>query len=144
MKRKIFIAGMAVMLGVVTVLGCGKFAKMDIKAENSDETETILENSDETCELSLESMKNDGLLEYLNGGDVGSNEWYQDNFGKTETEQLTEEELYKIDGGDAEYWKHYDIEGNPNNQIGRNHHMIFGKFESGIRFAFKSPRKRKI
>lgn len=27
--------------------------------------------------------------------------------------QLTEEECLAIDGGDAEYWKHYDAEGNP-------------------------------
>lgn len=37
---------------------------------------------------------------------------------ETESEQetkkeYTEEELLEIDGGDAEYWKHYDAEGNP-------------------------------
>lgn len=26
---------------------------------------------------------------------------------------MSEEELYQIDGGDAEYWKYYDAEGNP-------------------------------
>lgn len=113
MKRKMFIAGMVVMCGVFTVLGCGN-SDMGISAETvvetniPEESETILEELEETNVENPDNMTDEELLEYYNGGDVGSDEWYQENYES----QLTEDELYAIDGGDALYWKYYDAEGN--------------------------------
>lgn len=113
MKRKMFIAGMVVMCGVFAVLGCGN-SDVGISAETVVETsfpeepETILEELEETNMENSDSMTEE-LLEYYNGGDVGSDEWYQENYGES---QLTEDEMYAIDGGDALYWRYYDVEGN--------------------------------
>ena len=83
MKRKIFMLGALCMFGIIVTLGCG-----ESNLENP--TETVMETeSEEESETIMEESE-------------------------PETEkQFTEEELFTIDGGDAEYWKHYDADGNP-------------------------------
>lgn len=83
MKRKMFIAGALCMFGIIVALGCGKS-----NLENSTETVMKTESAKESVTILEES--------------------------EPETEkQFTEEELFAIDGGDAEYWKWYDADGNP-------------------------------
>lgn len=43
---------------------------------------------------------------------VSETEGKSDTAAAAEKQELTPEELYRIDGGDAEYWKYYDAEGN--------------------------------
>lgn len=86
MKRKMFMLGALCMFGIIVALGCG-----ESNLENP--TETVMET--ETAEETGES----GII-------------LEETEPKTE-KPLTEEELLAIDGGDAEYWKHYDANGNP-------------------------------
>lgn len=92
MKRKMAALMLSAMMAVSLMTGCG--SDKAVAAETEIATESITESES--------VMETESTVE-------------------SETKhQLTEEEALAIDGGDAEYWKWYDADGNP---ISRNEKM---------------------
>lgn len=102
--------------------------KTKAETEISQEVNNISESSEEKAEITAKTENSsDGKPEKsisyalqtsairLSASSVINVQSYAAESGtEEETEhKLTEEELYAIDGGDAEYWKHYDRYGNP-------------------------------
>lgn len=91
MKRKMVVLMLSAMMAVSLMAGCG--SDKAVAAETEAATESITESES--------VMESESVAE-------------TESTAETEAErQLTEEECLAIDGGDAEYWKHYDAEGNP-------------------------------
>lgn len=62
MKKKLFVLGLVMMCGMSVLTGCD-------------------ESANTRTSINVEKMSPDELDEYFDGGDVGSDEWYQEHYG---------------------------------------------------------------